>query len=54
LPLNLLFGLTVQLLRGSLIRLLAVFETADADKRGNREDRPDNEREYRDCKYEIC
>jgi len=53
LPFKLLFGLTVPLLRGSLVRLLAVFETADADKRGNRENRPDNEREYCDCKYEI-
>jgi hypothetical protein len=44
--LELLLDLPAQLLRGPLVRLLPVFETADADKCGNRENRPDNEREY--------
>ena len=44
--LELLFDLPVQLLRGFLVRLLPVFETADAHKCGNRENRPENERKY--------
>jgi hypothetical protein len=44
--LELLLDLPVQLLRGLLVGLLPVLETADAHKCGNRENRPENEREY--------
>ena len=52
--LKLLLGLPVRLLRSSLIRLPAVFEAADAHKCGNRENRPENEREYYESQREVC